>query len=214
MAYHPYYQPEYQQPYQPNRYLGGFGGGQNLGYLQQLVQLLLGGGQGAQQTAAAEVPAFNPYMDNIYRPSPMGLSPIARYNDMVNRRQAELAAANAAGKEAVAAVNARNADAAGQANRPSVLVPTGDGRMELIDPEIHKYGRAFAGPPSLGGGRFLAPTGEMLPMHAPANDPGARTWIMENASARAPFQRTPAEDQESEQEKRFSKISKSLGLTQ
>lgn len=100
----PYYgghSPAYTDPYE-NRYLQGGMGQPNLQQLQYLIAQLIGGvpDQSSEPQQAPE--PFNPYLDNIYRPSPVGLSPMARFQDMSNRRAAQLRQGFEEGKQAVA----------------------------------------------------------------------------------------------------------------
>lgn len=96
------------QQYQQNPWQGGgmMGGGMgNPQGIQSILAYLLAMQGGQQQQPQQEMPqgqTTNPYMDQPFRPTLGGLSPLGRFNDMALRQSASIANRAADGKQAVA----------------------------------------------------------------------------------------------------------------
>lgn len=189
---------------QYNRYLGGYAQPQNMGVLQYLIAQILAGGGQPQATQAPATAPVNPYFGHLYAPSPMGLSPIARYRDMENRRAAERDANYEAGKAAVAQVYAQQAEQEAEqvANNYAIMsggiVPT-IYRDKQVGGQLEdsSYGTGFSTflpPGKTPHGLFTTSTGMKLPMTAPANDPMALTFRQEETMANLDKQRKELED--------------------
>lgn len=124
------------------------GGQPNMQFLQYLIASLIGGKiPGSQdETKTEAAPQGNPYIDNIFRPTPMGLSPIDRYNAMVLQQQASQKKALEEGRAAVESVNAANAQKTEFENTPALAVPMGQSAsVAFAPPGMPIHGSGFDG---------------------------------------------------------------------